>query len=415
MSAIVAALGVTSGLVGGLLVILLHAVQHVAFGYSEGLFLYGSEQAPPWRRLVCLMAAGLIAGVGWWAVYRWFKPLVSIGAALGREDTDARRMPFWPTVVHGLLQIVTVALGSPLGREVAPREISAAVADRITGWVGVLGHPRRVLIASSAGAGLAAVYGVPLGGAVFTLEVLLVSFAWSCVIPALACSAIAAGVAAAIVPDDLQYTVGHTPVTASVWFWAVVFGPLCGVAAWGFRWFTRRCAASAPRDWHLIPRALAAFTTVGVISMVLPEILGNGKAAAQVGFDHSVGFWMLLALLAARVIAVGLALFGGGQGGLLTPSIANGSLLGAVVGTLWSGLNPGTVITTYALIGAAAFLAAAQRMPATAIMLVFELTRMDAALLGPTMLAAAGSAVIKRAIDRRTRAPGLSTGQSGSG
>ncbi|WP_291525369.1 chloride channel protein [Branchiibius sp. NY16-3462-2] len=401
MTAIVAVLGVASGLVGGLLVILLHAVQHVAFGYSEGLFLYGSEQARAWRRLLCLMAAGLIAGVGWWAVYRWFKPLVSIGAALGREDTEGKRMPFWPTVVHGLLQIVTVALGSPLGREVAPREISAAVADRITDWVGVLGHPRRVLIASSAGAGLAAVYGVPLGGAVFTLEVLLVSFALSAVIPALACSAIAAGVAAVIVPDDLQYTVGHTPVTTSVWFWAVVFGPLCGLAAWGFRWLTLRCAQAAPRDWQLIPRAFAAFTTVGLISMVLPQILGNGKAAAQVGFDHSVGFWTLLALLAARVVAVALALLGGGQGGLLTPSIANGSLLGALVGTLWSGLNPGTVITTYALIGAAAFLAAAQRMPATAILLVFELTRMDAALLGPTMVAAAGSAAIERAIDNR--------------
>lgn len=399
LTGVVTVLGVTSGLVGAALVTLLHTVQHLAFGYSDGLFLFGAEGASPLRRLLCLMGAGLIAGVGWWAVYRWCRPLVSIARAIGTERDDGQPMPLGPTVIHGLLQIVTVALGSPLGREVAPREIASAIADRLTAWTGVVGHPRRILIASSAGAGLAAVYGVPLGGAVFTLEVLLVSFSLSAVVPAITCSAIAGGIATWLVPDDLQYSVGQTPVSASVWFWAVVFGPLCGLSAWCFRRYTHRCAAVAQRDWRLIPTAFAAFTSIGILSMFMPQILGNGKAAAQVGFDHSLGFWSLLALLVLRVVAVGLALAGGGQGGLLTPSLANGSLLGALLGTLWSGLNPGTVVTTYALVGAAAFLAAAQRMPATAILLVLELTHMDSALLGPTMIAAAGAAVVERAID----------------
>lgn len=401
ITAVVAVLGLTSGFIGAGLVLLLHTIQHLAFGYSDGLFLFGAEHASPIRRLICLMVAGLVAGVGWWAVYRWFPPLVSIARAIGSERDGGAHMPLLPTVVHGLLQIVTVALGSPLGREVAPREISSAVADRITAWTGVVGPPRRVLIASSAGAGLAAVYGVPLGGAVFTLEVLLASFSVAAVLPALACSAIAGAIAAWLVPDDLQYAVGASPVNASVWFWVVVFAPVAGVAAWAFRRYTSRCAAAARRDWRLIPSAFLAFTSIGVISMFLPQVLGNGKAAAQVGFDHTLGVWMLLALLVMRVVAVGLALAGGGQGGLLTPSIANGSLLGALLGTLWSGLNPGAVVTTYALIGAAAFLAAAQRMPVTAVVLVLELTHLDSAVLGPAILAAAVAAGVERAVSAR--------------
>jgi H+/Cl- antiporter ClcA len=52
-------------------------------------------------------------------------------------------MPFLPTVIHSLLQIVTVGLGSPLGREVAPRELGAVVATWLaekTEWSGIESH-----------------------------------------------------------------------------------------------------------------------------------------------------------------------------------------------------------------------------------------------------------------------------------
>jgi H+/Cl- antiporter ClcA len=85
-------------------------------------------------------------------------------------------MPAGTTTIHALLQIVTVALG-PLGREVAPREMGALGAGMVARKLGLLADETRTLVACGAGAGLAAVYNVPLAGALFSLEVML-SFSW---------------------------------------------------------------------------------------------------------------------------------------------------------------------------------------------------------------------------------------------
>src|SRR5882724_11461014 len=117
--------GIAAGLGGMTLGLLLRLVQHVAYGYSihaivsSESFLQGVSASSPVRRFVVLSVCGVVAGVGWWAVYRFGSPLVSISKAVGAKGPP---MPFRTTVALDLLQIVTVALGSPLGREVAPRE-----------------------------------------------------------------------------------------------------------------------------------------------------------------------------------------------------------------------------------------------------------------------------------------------------
>ena len=75
--------GVAAGLSGMLLGLLLHFVQHLAYGYSLDAvvspesFLEGVTAAPPIRRVAALTLCGVVAGLGWWAVYRFGKPLVS--------------------------------------------------------------------------------------------------------------------------------------------------------------------------------------------------------------------------------------------------------------------------------------------------------------------------------------------------
>src|SRR5476649_772518 len=190
--------GVQAGLGGMMLALILHAIQHLAFGYSPDAiisnesFLAGVTAASHLRRFAVLVACGLVAGLGWWALYRWGKPLVSIAAAV---KSDNPKTPFFSTTIHALLQIITVALGSPLGREVAPREIGAVSANWLTRRFSLTVRETQIMIACGAGAGLAAVYNVPLGGAVFVLEVLLGTFGLPALVPAIVTSAIAALVA----------------------------------------------------------------------------------------------------------------------------------------------------------------------------------------------------------------------------
>jgi H+/Cl- antiporter ClcA len=207
--------GVSAGIGGMLLALMLHAAQHIAYGYGghgDESFLQGVIASPPLRRVVVLSVCGLVAGIGWWVVRKFGHPLVSIRTAVNQ----AKRMPPLTTVTHDLLQIITVALGSPLGREVAPREFGSLLAYFISLRARITPEESRIMVACGAGAGLAAVYNVPLGGALFTLEVLLESFSLSSVIPAVATSAIASYIAWIGLGDDTPYLLPRLAVTGSL-------------------------------------------------------------------------------------------------------------------------------------------------------------------------------------------------------
>jgi len=83
---------------------------------------------------------------------------------------DAPRMPLPTTLADSALQILAVAFGASLGREGAPRQLGAATGAWLAARAGLHATHQRTILACGAGAGLAAVYNVPLGGALFTCE-----------------------------------------------------------------------------------------------------------------------------------------------------------------------------------------------------------------------------------------------------
>src|SRR5690606_4455495 len=144
----------------------------------------------PLRRFMILCVCGLVAGFGWYVLGRYGRRLVSVRAA-----TDQSPMPIVETVLHALLQIVTVALGSPLGREVAPREIGALMAQRIAAGHDLSAHQYKLLLSCGAGAGLAAVYDVPVAATVFIMEVMMreirISSLWTAAVATLTAAMVA--------------------------------------------------------------------------------------------------------------------------------------------------------------------------------------------------------------------------------
>ncbi|CAG2346043.1 chloride channel protein [Burkholderia sola] len=399
MAVVTVLTGIGAGLGGMLLALLLHAIQHVAYGYSVAhvigseSFLTGVTAAEPLRRLAVLTVCGIVAGGGWWALYRYGRPLVSIRRAVRAADP---RMPFVSTTVHALLQIVTVALGSPLGREVAPREIGSLLAGRFAHAARLTPCDCRLMVACGAGAGLAAVYNVPLGGAIFVLEVLLGTFELRALIVAVVTSAIAAVVAWIGLGNEHQYTVPAFVLSTPLVAWSIVCGPLFGFAAYGFVRLTSRARANAPKDWRLPVFALLNFAVIGVLAMGFPQLLGNGKGPAALGFDGTLTIGFAATLLVLKVLIEAGSLRAGAEGGLLTPGLANGALLGVVLGGLWSAVWPGASLGGCALIGATAFLAASMQMPITAVVLMLEFTRANHDSLVPMLLAVAGSLVAYR-------------------
>jgi CIC family chloride channel protein len=255
---IVAVLGALTGLAAAELIELLRLVSHLAYGYHHGGFLEGATRAAGWRHFAALAIASLVVGGGVLVLGR----LGSRGGGIDVSDglwLRGARLDFVPSVARALISIVTVGLGSSLGREGAPQTLGAALATQFAEWAKMPTWQRRLLVACGAGAGFAAVYNVPLGGAVFAVEVLLGSLALPLVLPALATSVIATSVAWLILGTGPSYSLPHYPLHPAQMVWAALAGPLIGVArSCGFASYAARrgCGRRAPgATWRRSPRS----------------------------------------------------------------------------------------------------------------------------------------------------------------
>lgn len=380
------AIGVMSGLVGMLLTWLLHTTQHLAYDAAGQLqhvsFRELTEHATARHRLLVMLTCGVLAGAGWVALHRWGKPLLPV-AAVVRRPLEAP-LPFFKTMLHAVLQIVTVGLGSPLGREGAPREFSVALAWQWVRRVGCDASIARMLVACASGAGLAAVYNVPLAGAVFTLETLPVRRDVRTIAAALISCGVAVAVARLGLGDVTQYNLGGLKPEPILAVWAVLAGPVLALAADAFT----RSLANLPwvprSSARMLMASLVAFVLIGLLAGLWPEILGNGKAGNELSFAAALSWQGALSLFAAKWLAVALATAGGAWGGRITPSLMLGSMLALVLAHLWNLLLPAMPAVSpaaAALVGAAIFLALAQNMPLTALLLTLEMTQVSPSCL----------------------------------
>ncbi len=390
--------GILAGFIGIGLSWLLHFVQHQAYGYDlsgieEMPFRVGVEAAPGWRRVAVLSLCGVLAGVGWYIIKRRGAPLVSIKASL---DNPRKGLPFLTTIVHSLLQIITVGLGSPMGREVAPREMSAAFASVWVRRFGLSEHEARLLLACASGAGLAAVYNVPLAAAVFTLETLLLVWTPTAVTAAVFTSVTAAAVARWGMGDVVQYQLTDAFINTPLMWWALLMGPFIGVVVGVFRKTVEPLPFLKRNDPKIILFAVAAFFAIGMLAVYFPAVLGNGKAGNQLSFAGLLDWQGGLALFAVKWLVVLLALAAGAYGGLITPSMMLGGMLALVCASGWNHLLPPLSIEAAALVGATAFLAVSQKMPLTALVFMLELTRVSSAFFMPMAICLAGALLVNR-------------------
>ncbi len=389
--------GVGAGVGGAALTLLLHAVQHAAFGYTEDTFLIGVEHASAERRVVVMSFAGLVAGGGWWALRRYGPPIPRIPDALGSRKV---RLPVVWVTLDAALQIIVVALGASLGREGAPRQFGAAVGAWLSQRTGLSLQQRKIVLASGAGAGLAAVYNVPIGGALFTLEVLLVTIALPAVVSAFVASSLATVIAWAVLPNRPAYVVFPVSTTGTVLVWALLAAPLMGATGLLFVRLTGWAGKHRPTGWRLPISTFVVFTAIGLLAVPYPQLLGNGKGPAQLAFDGTLPWSTLVALLLLKPIVTAACLRSGATGGRLTPAVATGALLGAVTGKAWLLLWPGSRIEEFAIVAAAGFLAVTLSAPVTAVALIIEFTDTGVALLIPMIIAVILSTVTARAIDK---------------
>ena len=393
--------GLGAGLAAAALTLLLKAVQDRAWSSAPGTTLLDAATvASPGRHMGLLLGAGLITGIGQILLVRLASGnSIDLTAAIWFK---AGRLPVLRTLCSAVLSIVIVGMGTSLGREGAPKQAGAVMADVLSGLGRLSDEQRRLLVACGAGAGMAAAYGVPLGGALFALEVLRGTLALRLVLPALLCSLVATATSWLFLPDAPTYHIPSADGWASPLGFALVAGPVIGVVAVGcvrtIAWADR----NRPKGWRRVVVPILALGLVGAISVPLPQVLGNGKDIADSLFRGGIAPATMMALLVAKPLATLLSFGSGAPGGLFTPSLAAGALLGGTLGQLWLMLWPGVPPGLLAFLGAGALLAATTQGPVSAIVLMMELTGQDRSFIAPLLLVVVTATLVSRTIDPRS-------------
>jgi H+/Cl- antiporter ClcA len=249
---------------------------------------------------------------------------------------------------------------------------------------------------------MAAVYNVPLGGALFALEVLLGTLTLPLVLPALATSLIATAVAWIALGTAPTYTVPTYHVHADELVWAILLGPIAGLAAVGYIRVIARAHAVRPRGWMRVAAPVAVFAALGALAISYPQLLGNGRNVVQLAFLARLSVALLAALLVLKPLATAACLGSGAPGGLFTPTLAYGVLLGGLLGEAWSQIWPGSPLGAYAIIGGAAVLGASMQAPLAAVVLLLELTQHADALMVPILIAVVEATVLSRIMGARS-------------
>lgn len=390
--------GVATGLLADLMMYVLFSVEHLTYGHATASFEYGVEQASDTRRVVALAVAGAVGGVAWYVWRRLTATRRSdVDDAIWRGSGD---VSFRRSLGTALISELVIGMGASIGRENAPKLMGGAAASTLARWTGLSPAQRRLLVACGAGAGLAAVYNVPLGGALFTAELLLGTIALPVVLPALACSSIATATAWLYLPRHATYVgVPDFRFTGTLMAWAVLAGPVFGLVSVAWVRLVGFVSHHRARGRAALVAPLLAFTAVGFMGIGYPQLFGNGKDMAQNAFIGVGTLGVLAVLSVLKPVATALCLGAGASGGLFTPTMSTGAVFGGFLGIAWSLAWPGSPEGAFALVGAAAMIGAAMQAPLAALVLMLELTHTGFAVIIPMVAATVEATAVARYLD----------------
>ena len=379
--------GVAAGLIGIAMALLLEVFESLFYGVAHGALLERLAGAPPWRRALAPATGGLVAGGMWW----WLRATGGVAdvetAVADHSGRAATRMGLARPFLDAVTQVLTVGSGNSVGREGAPRLAAGAVAARLAARLGI-GRPEgAILIASAAGAGLAAMYNAPLGGAAYAVELVMVTgMRRRGALVAVPVCVIATLVSWLHSHGRPTFEITSQGPSSGTVLGLVLLVPVTAALGVGARRLWSWMLARQVRATRWLPVAIgAAGLVTGLVSLRVPAVVGNGRDAMEAALgtrvpeasSGAVGatLVMLLGIVVLKPALTGLTLGAGATGGRLAPSLAVGSSAGAALAIALQASGVEVSISVLAMAGAGAVLATTQKAPVFGIVFTWELAR----------------------------------------
>ena len=382
--------GVAAGLIGIAMALLLELFESLFYGLTHGGLLERLAASPPWRRVLAPALGGLVAGGLWW----WLRATGGVtdveNAVADRSGEKAPRMGLARPFLDAVTQVLTVGAGNSVGREGAPRLAAGAVAARLTTRLGIGRAEGAILIASAAGAGLAAMYNAPMGGAAYAVELVMVSgMRRRGALVAVPVCLIATIVSWLHSHGRPTFEVASPGLSSGTALGLVLLVPVAAALGVGARALWSWMLVHRVRTVRRLPVAIgAAGLVTGLVSLWVPAVVGNGRDAMEVALGTRVpevssdaagaGVVLLLGVVVLKPVLTGLTLAAGATGGRLAPSLATGASAGTALAVVLHAYGVEVSVPALAMAGAGAVLATTQRAPVFGVVFTWELARAGA-------------------------------------
>lgn len=359
--------GIVSGLSGIFLHYLLEIVESLAFGQSEHHSGFLTDGVSSLRIGLSLIIVGLGSSLVWYFLQKGSK-IYSIKAQM-KDETSQYKLHFLRQLFHSIWQIIAVGGGAPIGKEAAPREIGTLFAGQI-GKICFLSKKDQIfLLACGAGAGLAAVYQVPLTSVFFVFETLGIALSIKRFVLVGLTTYVSTYIAGLVVSDQALYQIpAITWSLKEIWIIPLLLLFLTPLA-WLFGRLSKAASSNRIKDKRILLTLPSAFLFLIGLASYFPHLLGNGRMMTQEILNGSSGQTVLLMFFLKAVVVL-IILWAGAYGGTLTPSFALGMAGAGLFGMILGGDSQPSIL----LLGSVCFLSVTLRAPWSATGLVIGFT-----------------------------------------
>lgn len=397
------------GFFGGLAAIALKFLVHTMEEVSKNI----SSHLPYHILYVFLPALGILLTVSYQHLINRDKIQKGIGNILVNIKKNHSNIKLNNIYSHLITSSLTVGFGGSSGLE-APIVCTGAAIGSNTGKLFNLSpYEKTVLIAAGASAGIAAVFNSPIAGVLFSLEILIGEITIPTFIPLLIASATGVVVSKLLYSGQLFHLVTEGWVIGALPFY-ILLGVLSGYASLYITKIAGMLEKGILKKQNRYVRALAGGLLLGIIIMAFPALFGEGYSHVQdilngnleslknetffrswLSFPAAMVIFIALLVL-MKIVAAGITIGSGGNGGTFAPTMFTGAFLGLLVAFSvnqlgWVHLN----VSNFIAVGMAGALSGVMHTPLTAIFLIAEITG-GYVLFIPLMIVSAISYIISR-------------------
>ncbi|MBF0322081.1 MAG: chloride channel protein, partial [Magnetococcales bacterium] len=273
----------------------------------------------------------------------------------------------------GLGKILACALsigcGGSVGREGPVVHLGATLASMFGGYLQMTTKHMRTMVGCGVAAGIAASFNAPIAGVMFSLEVIMGDYGLTTFSPVVLSAVIATVVARIHLGDFPAFIVPHYTLVSAWEIPAYVgLGLVCGLTGILFMhtlFKSEDLIRKIPVPIYYKPM-LGGFV-VGLIALKFPQIMGVGYDTMNHALREEILGMLMLALVFIKIIATAVTLGSGFSGGVFTPSLFLGAMVGGAYGTYAHSLFPALSAGSgaYALVGMGAMCASVLGAPIT--------------------------------------------------